>query len=80
MSKLAQKVFFGLLMLSDTGKVPLYSPLDNYPPMPFSGNAFIVLWYFFLYTDSSSTLAFLNQLLFFSPALLCYQTFKNPMF
>lgn len=52
-------------MLSDTSKVTLYSLLDNYPPLPFTENAFIVLWYIFLYTDSSPPLAFLNLLVFF---------------
>lgn len=65
MGKLAQRLFFWLLMLSDTSKVALYSLVDNYPPVPFTENAFIVLWYFFLSTDNSPTLAFLNLLLFF---------------
>lgn len=65
MNKLAQKLFLWPPMLSDTSKVTPYSLLDNYPPVPFSANAFIVLQYFFLYTDSSFTLAFLNLLLFF---------------
>lgn len=65
MSKLAPKIFLWPPMLSDTSKVILYSLLDNYPLVPFGANVFIVLQYFFLYTDSSFTLAFLNLLLFF---------------
>lgn len=38
-------------MLNDTSKFTLYSLLDNYLPVPFSENAFIVLWYFSLYAQ-----------------------------
>lgn len=77
MSKLAQKLFLWPPMLSDTSKITVYSLLDNYPPVPFSANAFIVLWYFFLYTDSSLTLAFLNLLLFF-PNIFLFPGTQKP--
>lgn len=71
------------MMLSDTSKAILYSLLDNYLPAPFSASAFIVLWCFFLniYTDSSSTSAFLHLFCILRPrppnTVLCYQAFET---